>query len=488
MDIYFGGTEQGMWRDLLYENGVRHMSLSFMGLRRRVKRLDRWRLAEKFPADVKIYLDSGAFTLNRADSSVSASEAAELREAYFQFVSDNIHDLEFASEFDAAVLGHDAVYSSRDSFWNALPARKWMPVWHADYGQSNLIALGDEYGRVGVLQDDAGGDLTPVLNRMAGQTMLHGVSMTRQAMMEGIRWSSVGSTRWLAPTQYGETFVWTGRELKDYPKKQQETGRKRHRTYLADQGFDTEKIEAGDNRELLRLSVWSWQKYAEHINGVTTPAETPPGENVEQPLPTVATPSSGMWNEPAPLPVVPRERTLLPVIGFDYETITERGDDGQETERQEPRLATPSTPLLQCNTCFMKDKCPAKEANSSCKYDIPVSIRTPGQMEAVKAALVEMQTQRVLLMRMIEQMEGGYADPNLTIEMNRLWKMLQDQSSNGDTVKLTLEAGGQAASAGMISRIFGGEAGDRLAIANQPVDAQSVMADIVEAEVIEDRG
>jgi hypothetical protein len=40
----------------------------------------------------------------------------------------------------------------------------------------------------------------------------------------------------------------------------------------------------------------------------------------------------------------------------------------------------------------------------------------------------------------------------------------------------------------MISRIFGGEAGDRLAIANQPVDAQSVMADIVEAEVIEDRG
>jgi hypothetical protein len=485
MDIYFGGTEQGMWRDLLYENGVRHMSLSFMGLRRRVKRLDRWRLAEKFPADVKIYLDSGAFTLNRADSSVSASEAAELREAYFQFVSDNIHDLEFASEFDAAVLGHDAVYSSRDSFWNALPARKWMPVWHADYGQSNLIALGDEYGRVGVLQDDAGGDLTPVLNRMAGQTMLHGVSMTRQAMMEGIRWSSVGSTRWLAPTQYGETFVWTGRELKDYPKKQQETGRKRHRTYLADQGFDTEKIEAGDNRELLRLSVWSWQKYAEHLNGVTTPAETSPPENQEQPLPPVATPSSGMWNEPAPLPVVPRERTLLPVIGFDYETITERGDDGQETERQEPRLATPSTPLLQCNTCFMKDKCPAKEANSSCKYDIPVSIRTPGQMEAVKAALVEMQTQRVLLMRMIEQMEGGYADPNLTIEMNRLWKMLQDQSSNGDTVKLTLEAGGQAASAGMISRIFGGEAGDRLAIANQPVDAQSVMADIVEAEVIE---
>lgn len=34
MDLYFGGSEQGMWRDLLYAEGVRHMSLSFMGLRR----------------------------------------------------------------------------------------------------------------------------------------------------------------------------------------------------------------------------------------------------------------------------------------------------------------------------------------------------------------------------------------------------------------------------------------------------------------------
>ena len=491
MDLYFGGTEQGMWRNLLYDEGVRHMSLSFMGLRRRVKRLDRWRLADKFPADVKVYLDSGAFTLNRPDSPVSAAEAAELRESYFQFVEANIHDLEFASEFDADVLGHGAVHSSRESFWHALPERKWMPVWHASYGQSNLIALGDEYGRVGVLQDDAGGDLSAVLNRMAGQTMLHGVSMTRQAMMEGIRWSSVGSTRWLAPTQYGETFVWTGREMKDYPKKQQETGRKRHRTYLAEQGFDTEKIEAGDNRELLRLSIWSWQQYAASLNEarpVTTPAETPPAENEERTITPVATPSSGMWNETSRPVAIPRERTLLPVVGFDFETITERGDDGQETERQEARMTTPSSTLLQCNTCFMKDKCPAREPNSACKYEIPVQIRTPAQMEAVKAALVEMQAQRVLLMRMIEQTEGGYADPNLTIEMSKLWKMLQDQSTSSDTVKLTLEAGGQAASAGMISRIFGDSAGERLAIANGPVDSQSVIENFIEAEVIEDRG
>lgn len=492
MDLYFGGSEQGVWRDLLYAQGVRHMSLSFMGLRRRVKRLDRWKLDEKFPEDVLIYLDSGAFTLNKPDSTVTASEASNLRDEYFAFVRANIHRLEFASEFDASVLGHDAIFEARDTFWHALPERKWMPVWHADYGTSNLIALGDSYPRVGVLQDDAGGDLTVALNRLAGQTKLHGVAMTRMDALEAVRWDSAGSTRWLAPTQYGETFVWTGRELKDYPKKYQETGRKRHRTWLAENGFDTEKIEAGDGKELLRLSVWSWQKYADHLNGVTTPAETPPGETEEQPLPPVVTPFPHMWNEQPDEPSAtvdrPRERQLLPVVGFDYESVTETGQDGQQTERQEARMTTPASTLLQCNTCFMRSKCPAMTPDSACAYDIPVQIRTPAQLDAVQSAIVEMQAQRVLLMRMIEQSEGGYADPNLSAEIKRLWDMMKDRSAGSDTVKLTLEAGGQAASAGMISRIFGDNAGNRLAIANEPVDTQSVMADIVEAEVIEDRG
>ena len=474
MDLYFGGAEQPAWVTLLYDNGVRHMSLSFMGLRRRVKRLDRWRLADKFPADVKIYLDSGAFTLNKQGSSISAAEAAELRESYFQFVSDNIHDLEFASEFDASVLGQEAIHASRDSFWSTLPPTKWMPVWHADYGTSHLVALADEYPRVGVLQDDVEGDLTPVLNRMSASTKLHGVSMTRQSMMEGVRWSSVGSARWLAVTQFGETFVWTGRELKDYPRKQQEQGRKRHRTWLTENGFDAEAIEAGDSAELLKLSVWSWQKYAAHLNEVTAGIELPDGGMTEQPAPGVDPPAEGTGNETGGRVAIPRDRQLLPVVGFSY---TEPEGD----EAPEAHMTTPGQPLLQCNTCFMKSKCPAMQPGSACLYEIPVQIRTPGQLEATQSAILEMQAQRVLLMRMIEQTEGGYADPNLSAEISKLWKMMQDRAGGKDTVKLTLEGSGQAASAGMISRIFGESAGQRLHALEAPQDTQ----DVIEAEVID---
>jgi hypothetical protein len=493
MDLYFGGCEQGAWRELLFENGVRHMSLSFLGLRRRVKRLDRWMLADKFPSEAVIYLDSGTHTLNKPGAQVTAAEAEELEHEYRRFVEANLGRLEFAAEFDANVLGHDAIFANREEFWNQLPEGKWMPVWHSSYGTSNLIALSDSYPRVGVLQNDAGGDLTFALNRMAAQTKLHGVSMTEQDVMKAVRWSSVGSARWLATAQFGETFIWTRQgELKDYPKKYQSAGRTRHRTWLDEQGFDTDLIENhGDEpagrRELLRLSIWSWSRFIESL-AVTTPADVPDRRDAEQPGPSVGIPQydpgNGMATTGGALVPVDRERTLLPVIGFQVEQVTETGDDGQPTTRDELRITKPSAGVLQCSTCFIKDKCAAAEPGSSCKYEIPVELRTPAQLQALRRALIEMQTHRVLRMGFFEEYEGGYADPNTSIEMARLWKMIGDEADGNSTFRLTVEASGNPAQAGMISRIFGQEAGDRLALP-QAVPAQTVVDDsgILDGEV-----
>ncbi len=485
LDLYFAGSEQGMWRDLLYDNGVRHMSLSFMGLRRRVKRLDRWSIAGRFPDDVKVFLDSGAFTLNRRDSSITVSEAAEIREQYFQFVTDNIDAIEFASEFDANVLGHSSVFSARESFWATLPPGKWMPVWHAGYGGSNLVALADEFDRVGVLQADSGGDLTPILNGLAGRTMLHGVAMTQMDALAAVRWASAGSTSWLSPSQYGDTIVWSGREMHRYPKKSKETARKRHRTWLRSQGFDTELIENDDSTELLRVSIWSWLRYVDHINGtgVTASPEMLPEPGEDSPDAPVEISGPVVRND-----IVPSAtgKTLLPVVGFDFETITEYDESGQQVQHDEPRMTTPPDTMLKCSSCFMANKCPAFTPGDDCHYNIPVTIRTPAQREALADALIEMQAQRVLFARMIEQVEGGYPDPNLTIEAKGLWKMLQDRAANKDTFKVTVEASATPGGAGMISRLFGSSAGERLAEIEPAHDVQAVVeaAGVFEAEVV----
>ena len=273
---------------------------------------------------------------------------------------------------------------------------------------------------------------------------------------------------------------------------QKETARKRHRTYLASQGFDTDLIEADDNTELLRLSVWSWRKYVDHLNGVTTGPDTPPGAEMEDAAPAVGVPSpagrNGAGSTEAGVVLPATSKKLLPVAGFTYEKIREYDESGAEVERDEPRMATPAGTLLRCDTCFMKDKCPESTPGDDCHFEIPVQIRTPAQRAALQDSLIEMQTKRVLRMTMIEETEGGYADPNLTIETGRLWKMLQERDAGKDTFKLTVEAGGQQASAGMISRIFGEQAGNRLAEIEPVRDVQSVVdaAGVFEAELVED--
>jgi hypothetical protein len=199
-----------------------------------------------------------------------------------------------------------------------------------------------------------------------------------------------------------------------------------------------------------------------------------------------------MWNDAGPteggIELAERPRTLLPVVGFNYETVREYDESGQPVERQEARMTTPSVSLLRCDTCFMKDKCPASTPGADCAYEIPVQIRTPAQRQALADSLIEMQAHRVLRMQMVEQVEGGYADPNLTIEMSRLWKMLEDARANKDTFKVTVEASATPGGAGMISRIFGDRAGDRLAEIEPAHDVQAVVdaAGVFEAEVVPD--
>jgi hypothetical protein len=450
-----------MWRTFLANQGVEHVSLSYVGLRRRIKDPSKWRLADNYPDNVKIYLDSGAFSYNKDDSDATADEAWQLACAYHAFVRANVDRIEFAAEFDALVFGQEKIYEHRGYFWERdIPAEKWMPIWHSEWGTAALVAMADAYPRVGVVQADSENtDTTPWLKRVAGRTKLHGVAMTQMGLMREIPWDSVGSTSWLGTTQYGETYVWTGRELKRYPKRMKDTARKRHRTWLQGQGFNTDKIDNDDNAELLRLSVWSWRNFAaslERGRAVTINVLSPFGENAEAPPTEVDIPDAGVRNEEL---AVPPGKKLLPVLGFAFEEQT----DADGSKHQIRVMDTPSTGLMRCDSCYIRDKCPAMTAGAECAYEIPVKIRSGTQLAALQDSLIEMQTQRVLQMRMIEQAEGGYADANLSNEMSLLQKMIKtkvEASKEGFSIKL--EGTASAAGVGMIGRIFGKDATEKM--------------------------
>jgi hypothetical protein len=475
MRIYYGGAEQRTWTNFLHENSVNTVALSWYGLKRR-RDPRNYRVADEFPEGMKVYLDPGTYSINKKED-ITQDEAYDMAQDYMDFVDHNIDAIEFAGEFDALVLGRPLLVDLRHQYWENLPGEKWMAVWHSEFGVSSLRELAGRYERVGVLQSDgASQDVSSLLRTLSGGTRFHGIAMTKMELMQELPLDSVGSTSWLSPTQFGDTFIWDGHDLHRYPKKYKHR-RQEHRAYLQEQGFDTDLIEADNNHELLRLSLWSWEQFSASIRprAVTPEPERPYWEFPEMPQPRVDNLPATVGNRE----LIPRtERVLLPMLRTEPVTVVE--PDGTEVTRQ--LLRTPSENFLQCNTCYIRERCPMMQPNSGCAYEIPVEIRTSTQLAALQDTLIEIQTQRVLRQNMIEQVEGGFADQKTSEEMDRLQRMIAKKHELGkDRISINIEASSGSGGPGMISRIFGNNTAEAVTALPAAFDP----GEVLDAEIVD---
>jgi len=470
-------------------------SLSYLGLRNRTNFGKPWLVSKYFPEGHSLFVDSGCQTLNNAkEQKYTNAELKEIAEHYYSWVEQNIDNIEIYSEFDALQLGKSFIESHRESA-RELMFDKFLPIWREDDGLDELYRLGEKFGRVGVSQTHLKGrDLVPILNRLADAGVeLHGLAMTKQDIMQAVRWTSVSSTSWVSPQKYGATFVWSHNQLKSYSKEQKEQARRKERFVIEAAGFDVEKILAEDPKELLRLSLWSWSQFVDSINdkrarGVTTSMISHGDdftENYDDAVGGVIEPVRNRVSTPIPRDV--SEKRVLPILGIEMSVERKRNKNTGEMEDVDvPLVKSRSNSMRICDTCFLASKCPMFEENSTCAYDIPITIRTKEQAQALMDTLVEMQAQRVLLMKMAEDMEGGHADPILSGEIDRVMKLLKtkhDMEQEGFSLTVTAKQNGQA---GIVDRIFG-EMGNTQALRELPAaqPADDYMAQILDVESFE---
>jgi hypothetical protein len=487
--LWYGGSEVSSHRKLLIESHIETVSLSYVGLCRRIKFARPWTLDDHYPEWQKIFLDSGAFTLNKPGSEVTAEEAEELATKYMAFVLENIGRVEMVSEFDATILGRDNLLAMRDDFYSALPQDKFLPIWHGADGIDELESLASRYRRVGVAQGDLDEDLTTRLNRLVTRhgVKLHGVAMTAMQPMQDVQWDSVGSGSWYSPSQYGDTFVWSGSKLIRYPKAQKEKARRRHAVLFEREGFDADKILADDTTEVLKLSLWSWQQFMQSIE--RRRIFNPFGESVTDAHALVndddAEPSTDAVDEGSlslgtgRSIVLPRATVMLPLM----QTVLAGDKEHPEDHIVEVRSGS----LRMCDNCFLSTRgCPGFKPGSNCAFDIPIVIKTSTQLKAVRDALIAMQTQRVLMLQMKEQLDGMDADPNLSLEMDRLTKMITARFTaerEGVTFTQTLTAGGGQ---GFLSKHFTPEIAETVTALPAPYDADQFMQEqgVVDGEIV----
>lgn len=434
--LYFMGAEQKGWQRLLLAEGVHNLGISFTYFYRKVKRTN-WELPQ-LPSGTSVLLDSGGFGANKDPGRYDPDGWREYESAYCEFVEDNLDSIDIVSEFDLQSIGYDHIKGMRETFWDGLGS-KFMPIWHPSYGMDELERLARRYDRVGV-PGAALAELSYLggrINTLSRQwdTKFHGIALTQPDVLRNIHFATAASTSWISPSRFGDTQVFDGQRLKRYPKKYKAQARKRHKMLFERAGFDALKILNDDPVEVTRFTVWSWRRFEENLakhRGSTPQVEQhdPPSEAGEM------------------VPVDPRGVEVR-IEGFQPLPVL----DFQAAE--ELTNLAPAETVRTCDHCYVSSTCPAYRPQATCAFNIPVSVRSKEQLLSVLYSVIEMQTQRVAFGRYTEELEGGYADPNLSSEVDRLMRLvkeLKDIEDTRDVMKVNVEA---RAGAGMLSRIFG---------------------------------
>jgi hypothetical protein len=266
--------------------------------------------------------------------------------------------------------------------------------------------------------------------------------------------------------------------------------RPRYKRIVEQAGLDFGKFVADDTLEATRVAIWSYLQLEANVDKdkpdlrVIQGGQKPPkvSDNSDDTLYTglmemegyLSNNSGSEMRKVERTEVVqrdPQEVISMPVFGYDMKTIVDSDENGNDILTQVPVVHSSGASLRQCNTCFVASSCPAFKPDHECAFNLPVEVKTKEQLKALMTAIIEMQGHRVAFMRFSEEMNGGYADPNTSQEIDRLFKLVKtvkELDENKEFIRITAE---RQSSGGVLSAIFGDRA-QALREMEQPINEE----------------
>jgi len=478
--ILFSGVEIPSNRTLLERANVQNVQLSFWGLKKRgLPKTKPYLIGEHFLPNMKVWVDSGAPQADKSNWSRQELEAYAAE--YEEFIALNYHRIEGWVEFDSQVLGFDWILKQREAFEND---PKMMVVWHEKYGVNLLQRWSTEYANIAIPNDaiESVTNLAVITKnlRRSNPVKFHALATAKPDNLRQIPFETSSTLSWLSPMRRGETIIWDGSRLVRYPKSMKSQARLRYKNVVEKAGLDFQKFVSDDTLEATKVAVWSYLQLEANMDKDKPDFRVIQGgkpsqvsDNNDDTLYTGLMEMGGGSSNNSDYEMRKVERTeivqrdpsevvSMPVFGYEMKTIVET-EDGRDVLKQVPVVQSQTASLRNCDTCFVAASCPAFKPSNSCAFNLPVAVKTPEQLKALNTALLEMQAQRVAFMRFAEEQNGGYADPNLSQEMDRYFKMLEKLKAldeNKEFIQITAQ---RSANAGVLSAIFG----DRVAAAKE---------------------
>ena len=462
MKIIYLGAEVPSNRVLLESTTANHVGVSFWRLvKRGLPKKSDYMLDNYFSKDCYIYVHPGI----PKNLVLSASEVEDFAVMYEHFVANNVDRLTVVTEINGPHINPVFVESQRRTVWHEIPPGKFQPVWGQQTGLRGLQTLVDKYLDVAIpgdaIESDSQLAMATRAHAIQHGTRFHALGCAKPDNLRQVKVETASTLSWMSPMLHGETIIWDGSRLVRYPKKMKDQARSRYKHVYEKAGLDADKILEDDAQEVCRLAVWSYEQLEMRINKMINNPDDEflydnnEGSEVEQKGESTPAHADNRGIQMRKLiPREPEEMGNLPVFG--YEDKTEVDNDG--VIKDVTVVHSQQASLRACDTCFVAANCPAFKPQSVCAFKLPIEVKTKDQLKSLINAVIEIQGQRIAFMRFAEEMNGGYADPNLSQEMDRLFEMLKDTKQLDDSrefIRMTVERQG---SSGVLSSIFGDKA------------------------------
>lgn len=449
MLLYFAGAESPSHFNTLRAEGIRHVAVNVTALSRRVKDLSEWATLERF---------EGMEWILYADSPDTDWESAL-----------TVLDCAIRNGVPPeAIVGPS---SWGEQTWLGDSDLFFAPTWDG-LDNANLRELFDTYGAVflpdTVIQNESAA-------RAARAGVVHGkVLGALTGRSKGLaNYSVVITSAWWAVQKHGETQVWDQNKMHRYNSSDKLTKRQQHRAAIESLGVDFDAVMADDAVACTRLAIRSWVMLGRSLTQQPSVEAAPDKSEVSNPDFDTAL-KDGLTAVRVDSDRVSGRHTVLPVIGLEQMEVTSKDLDGDDRTTMVETLAVTTESLRRCDTCSLSLQCPSFAVGERCAYNIPVLIRSKDQLQGVMRAMVEVQTQRVLMQRFGEEITGT-PDPDVGREMDRLFGMVEkwkDIEDNRDTLEVSVKAKGQM---GMLSRLFGSKVGNNAMVLDTPVSSDAVI-------------
>lgn len=265
--MMYSGVEDETNFNLLYDMGIRDFLISYQYVQKRHLNVDKYE-----ELGVKFFVDSGAYTY-MSDEKYKEFTIEEWEKQIVRYLNwaRKHRSIIFAiASLDIErLVGGEQVQKWNEKYFEPFMLETNIPVcfvWHEDCTLLSWDQHCKRYPYVGISWATGDSELKLAIEslKIAEKygTVVHGMAMTKTAMLTKLPFYTVDSTTWLVGVQYGEVNYWTGTKMTRLKKDKWKVSKL---DTICQMGFNKEKLLDEDSSEMIRVNVHAFMEAQKYV-------------------------------------------------------------------------------------------------------------------------------------------------------------------------------------------------------------------------------